>query len=183
MSGVIFAGIVVVELSRAHAAPVSDMLLSLVPVVVAAFAYPLGNRKMMELCDGRIGAIERVFGMTVASLPLWVVLSLVGTWTVGLPSASQVEQAAVVAVCSGVIATVLFFAATDLTKGDVKRLAAIEATQSGEVVFTVVLSVLFISKRVPPLWSLVGIALIIIGMVGHSLMTRGHPVNEEAAQL
>lgn len=180
MSGIIFAGIVVVELSRSHVVPVSDMLLNLIPVVVAAFAYPLGNRKMMELCDGRIGAIERVFGMTVASLPLWVVLSLVGTWAVGLPSASQVEQAAVVAVCSGVVATVLFFAATDLTKGDVKRLAAIEATQSGEVVFTVVLSVLFISKRVPPLWALVGIALIIIGMVGHSLMAREYPVHEDA---
>lgn len=178
MSGVIFCGIVVVELSHAHRTPVSDVLLSLLPVIVAAFAYPLGNRKMMELCDGRISAIERVFGMTVASLPLWIVLSLIGVGTVGLPSRGQVEQAAIVAICSGVIATVLFFSATDLTKGDVKRLAAVEATQSGEVIFTVILSMLFVSWHVPARWSLVGIFLIIIGMVGHSLMTRGLPVSD-----
>ncbi len=55
---------------------------------------------------------------------------------VGLPSFTQVEQTFLVAIFSGVIATILFIAATDRAKGNVHRLATVEETQSGEVIFT-----------------------------------------------
>lgn len=61
------------------------------------------------------------------------------------------------ALFSGVVATVLFFAATDMVRHDPRQLAVIEATQSGEVIFTLIGGVLFL-----------GIAVIVIGMIGNS---------------
>lgn len=169
MSCLILVGIVAVELGNGQSSSGRAVWLAVIPMFVAAFAYPLGNRKMMEVCAGRLGALERVFGMTLASMPLWITMSVVGIPVVGLPSTEQVTQSAIVALSSGVIATVLFFAATDLTKGNVHELAVIEATQSGEVIFTVLLGLLLISARPPSLTGIVGIGLIVVGMVGHSL--------------
>ena len=53
--------------------------------------------------------------------------------TVGLPSASQMFQSLLVGISSGVIATVLFFIATDRVRDHQGRLAAVEATQSTEI--------------------------------------------------
>jgi Na+/melibiose symporter-like transporter len=99
------------------------------------FAYPLGNRKMMDVCEGRLDAYQRVLRMTLASLSLWLLLSLYGLFTAGLPSGGQSLQSLLVALCSGVIATVLFFMATDMVRGNMQKLAAVEATQSIEVLF------------------------------------------------
>ncbi|WP_342668555.1 multidrug resistance efflux transporter family protein [Alicyclobacillus ferrooxydans] len=169
MSAVIFAGILVVELGHARSVRPNALLMGILLIVIAAFAYPLGNRKMMELCNGRLGAIERVSGMTIASLPLWIGLSCVGIGTIGLPTSGQLEQTAVVALSSGIIATILFFHATDMTKGNVRELAAVEATQSGEVVFSLLLQMIFVSWRLPSNTSLAGLMLVIVGMVGHSI--------------
>lgn len=43
------------------------------PVVIAAFAYPLGNRRMLEEYGGRLDTFQRVLGMTLASLPFWLI--------------------------------------------------------------------------------------------------------------
>lgn len=32
------------------------LILGILPVLIAAFAYPLGNRNMMEACEDRIDA-------------------------------------------------------------------------------------------------------------------------------
>ncbi len=169
VSMVIFFGIVLVEASHGVQSSWHNVIVGGLAVAIAAFAYPLGNRKMIVLCEGRLSAIERVFGMTLVSLPLWIVLAIIGVFTVGLPPVSQVTQTAIVALSSGVIATVLFFAATDLTKGNTHDLAAVEATQSGEVVFTMLLSFLFVSPVKPPILALLGVTMIIVGMVVHSL--------------
>lgn len=114
---------------------VQEILYGVLPVLLAAFAYPLGNRKMMAACGERFDTYQRVLGMTLASLPFWLLLSLLGVAQVGLPSGNQTMQSVIVALSSGVIATILFFSATDMTKGNVHKLAAVEATQSGEVIF------------------------------------------------
>ncbi len=72
--------------------------------------------------------------MTLASLPFWfyyLVMKYQQVWS--YRSSSQVFQCFIVAVSSGLIATVLFFFATDLVKDDPQKLATVEATQSGEV--------------------------------------------------
>jgi uncharacterized membrane protein len=59
--------------------------------------------------------------------------------------------------------------ATDKAENNPKKLAAVEATQSGEVVFTVFGEVMFLKGEIPAGGSLIGIIIIIIGMVLHSM--------------
>ena len=49
-SAVILAGVVFTQFSHAGEASPTETALGVVPVVVAAFAYPLGNRMMMKVC-------------------------------------------------------------------------------------------------------------------------------------
>ncbi len=168
VSSIILVGIVLVEVQQAGEVPWRDLLLGGVPVLVAAFAYPLGNRKMMELCNGRVDTVQRVLGMTLASLPLWLILGLYALCRVGPPGIGQTTQSLVVAVFSGVIATILFFYATDLTKGNVHQLAAVEATQSGEVVFALIGELLLLPGTTVSGVALAGIGIIIMGIVLHS---------------
>jgi drug/metabolite transporter (DMT)-like permease len=172
MSLIILLGIALMQMEQASQVSVRDMLLCVLPVLVAAFAYPLGNRKMMEVVGGRLDTFQRVLGMTLASLPFWLLMSLYGAFTAGAPSGGQVLQTLLVALSSGVIATVLFFYATDLAKHSVTQLAAVEATQAGEVVFTILGEMLVLGGVFPSGWSLIGMVLVVVGMVLHSLVSQ-----------
>lgn len=172
MSLIILLGVALMQMEQATQVSVRDMLLCVLPVIVAAFAYPLGNRKMMEVVGGRLDTFQRVLGMTLASLPFWLLLSLYGAGTAGAPSGGQVLQTLLVALSSGVIATVLFFYATDLAKHSVAALAAVEATQAGEVVFTIFGEVVVLGGVFPSGWSLLGMVLVVVGMVLHSLVSQ-----------
>lgn len=190
MSIVILAGIISMEWSQASRVSISDMLAGMVPIIIATFAYPLGNRKMMELCSARLDAYQRTLGMTIASLPLWFILSLYQLFRHGLPSGAQSLQCAIVAVFSGVIATVVFFTATDMARNNVNHLAAVEATQSGEVVFTLFGELLFIPNTKTSIFGFTGLGLVVIGMILHSFMSlrkkvpavtidQGYPVGKD----
>lgn len=174
----ILAGVAMMQLHEAGAVGVKEVLLGIVPIVIAAFAYPLGNRKMMALTQGRIDAYQRVLGMTLASLPFWLLLGIWGMATEGPPSGSQTVQSLLVALTSGVVATVLFFQATDLAKGNAQQLAVVEATQAGEVVFAVILEVIFLHVPLPGVLSSLGMLLVIGGMVLHSYVS-GMPVSKK----
>lgn len=171
ISLLILGGIVLIQIPHASATNASTLFLGVFPVLVAAFAYPLGNRKMMAVCDSRLDTFERVLGMTIMSMPLWIVLAICALFTVGLPSASQVLNCLLVAVSSGVIATILFFIATDRVRHDQGRLAAVEATQSTEVLFVIFGEVLLLHIALPTPLAFAGIFIIIVGMLLHSLHT------------
>ncbi|MCL6456374.1 MAG: multidrug resistance efflux transporter family protein [Gorillibacterium sp.] len=170
---VILAGIAVMQIQHAQDLEVGNVLVGILPIVLASFAYPLGNRKMMELCGGRLDAFQRVLGMTLASLPFWLLLSVYALYTKGLPSGGQVGQSIIIAISSGVVATGLFFKATDRVKDDMAKLAAVEATQSVEVVFAVIGEVTLLGLSFPSLLSWIGLLLVIGGMVLHSLVGHG----------
>jgi len=172
MSLVILAGVALMQVEHAGNLTWKEMVLGLLPVLLAAFAYPLGNRKMMELTKGRIDAYQRLLGMTLASMPFWLLLALIGLLTDGAPGWSQTGQSLVVAISSGVIATALFFHATDLARGNVQQLAAVEATQSAEVVFAVFLEMLVLSAAMPSAVSFAGIVTVMAGMILHSYVSR-----------
>lgn len=108
MSLIILLGISLMRMEQTKTLAVKDILLGIIPVIVASFAYPLGNRKMMEVCGDSLDAYQRVLGMTLASLSFWFLLSLYGLFTTGVPSKEQTMQSILVAICSGVIATILF---------------------------------------------------------------------------
>ena len=168
MSLIIVLGIILMQFEQANHLSLIALSLGVLPVIVASFAYPLGNRKMMEVCGGRLDVFQRVLGMTLASLPFWIVLSIYGFITAGPPSLGQTTQSGLVAISSGVIATVLFFQATDLVRGDMQKLAAVEATQSMEVLFAVIGELLLLNSAMPSSLSWSGMVLVMIGMVLHS---------------
>lgn len=179
---IILVGIALMQFEHAGHLSAKEFWLGIIPVVIASFAYPLGNRKMMVIVDGRLDVFQRVLGMTLASLPLWLLLSVYGLATVGLPSLNQTVQSLIVALSSGVIATVLFFKATDMVKDNMQQLASVEATQSMEVIFALIGEVLFLSIAFPSLISWGGILLVVVGMVLHSYITHAGAVKASPIQ-
>lgn len=172
VSLIILGGIILMQIQHASSLSTHLLLLGVLPVILAAFAYPLGNRKMMDSCEGRLDAYQRVLGMTLASLPFWLLLSAYGLFTVGPPSTGQSLQTLVVAICSGVIATVLFFQATDMVRGDMQKLASVEATQSMEVIFALVGEMIFLSIAFPSPLSWLGVFIVMLGMAMHSFLSN-----------
>ncbi len=169
-SGVILAGVFLTQGSGAKRLQIGGLMSTLLPILAAAVAYPLGNRKMMAL-SGDLPTIERIYGMTLCSMPFWAVLALIGIPVAGPPAAPQVIQTILVALFSGVVATLLFFKATDLVKTNQKQLAVVESTQAGELVFALMGGVLLLGDSVPSPAGFVGIAIIVCGMVLNSLLS------------
>ncbi|MFE6166665.1 DMT family transporter [Viridibacillus arvi] len=171
ISCIILVGIILIQIPSAKTVSIESLMLGILPVIVAAFAYPLGNRKMMDVCDGRLDTFQRVLGMTIASLPAWIILAVIALITVGLPSASQVINSLLVGISSGVIATILFFIATDRVRNNQGKLAAVEATQSTEILFVIAGEMIILGIPLPDTLALFGLAVIIIGMFLHSYYT------------
>lgn len=171
-SVLIVIGVFVIQLAHSSVLPIAELLLCILSMVIASFAYPLGNRKMMGVCGNRLDAYQRVLGMTIASMPVWLLLSVIASFTHGPPSVSQIRNTAFVAATAGVAATVLFFTATDLVKDDMEKLGSVEATQSLAVLFAVAGEALLLSESLPSPLSWLGISLIVTGMILHSVKGR-----------
>lgn len=170
MSSIILIGIFLMQIEISKGISTSQTLLGVMPVILAAFSYPLGNRKMIEICENKFTTFQRVFGMTLCSMPFWLLISICGVLNVGLPSSEQVFQSLIVAIFSGIIATILFFKATDIVSNDTHKLSVVESTQSGEVIFTLLGSLFIFHGNAPTFMSILGIILIIIGMILNSLV-------------
>ena len=54
----IVIGVFVIQLAHSAVLPIPDLLLCFLSMIIASFAYPLGNRKMMELCGNRLDAYQ-----------------------------------------------------------------------------------------------------------------------------
>ena len=169
MSCLILVGIFLLQIPNIKAGALGNIFAPLALIVIAAFSYPLGNRKMMVGCN--LDTVQRVFGMTLCSMPFWLVLSCYAMVHAGAPSGGQVVQSIGVALFSGVIATVLFFRATDMVKNNPKQLAMIEATQSGEVIFTLLGGILVLGDSMPDPVGFLGIVIVVMGMIGNSLVS------------
>ncbi len=170
MGCVILVGVALVQVDQISRISAGDVFLCLLTVLVAAFAYPLGNRKMMQLCKGELTALERTYGMTLCSVPFWLVTGAAAAVTAGSPSKGQIVQTLLVAFLSGVVATVLFFRATDGARDDPRHLAVTEATESFEVVFTLAGGVLFLGDAPPKVSGIAGLILIFAGMAANSFL-------------
>lgn len=170
MSFIIIFGVFLIQYEQATAISLSGALLSIIPIIIAAFSYPLGNRKMMELCSDELDTFQRIYGMTLCSMPFWIILSIFGVINDGLPSSNQVFQSFIVAIFSGIIATYLFFKATDMAKDNARELAIVESTQSGEVIFTILGEVIILKGIIPNKIGLLGLSLIILGMILNSII-------------
>lgn len=169
--GAILAGVFLLQAEHAESTSLEEAALFLIPVLISAFAYPLGNRKTMELCEDRLPTLERIFAMSLCSLPFWLILSGIGVGTVGWPPGEQILQVGISAVLSGILATLLLFSATNMVKHNMSQLALVESVQCGEVVFTMLFGVLLLGNSLPGTLGWIGLALIIGGMLVNSLLS------------
>lgn len=174
LTGIVFAGVLLVNVEQGEARPWSDILLGALPVLVAAFAYPFGNQLVWEAGRGglrwmpaikdpaMVNAFSRVLLLTLGSLPLWAVL--VAVTMPPPPSAGQVVNTALVALFSGVAATSLFLYARHLARS-AAQLAAVDCTQSMEVVFSLAGEMALLGGVLPGPLGWVGLLLTIVGLM------------------
>src|SRR5699024_994320 len=76
VSFIIILGVFIMQLEHANKVPLSGVVLTVLPLIVAAISYPLGNRKMMQVVNGELSTTQRILGMTISSLPFWIILSI-----------------------------------------------------------------------------------------------------------
>lgn len=169
---IIFIGITLVNLSHFDINNLESLLLGFLPVLIAAFSYPLGNQLVWEEKKKRKeqnkdvsvlnNAFVKVFLLTLGSFPLWIVLYFLTDASV--PSQGQYISVAFIALLSGVIATSLFLYARSLANTPAK-LVVVDASQSGEVFFALLGEMIFLSVAFPSPLGLLGIAVTIVGLI------------------
>ncbi len=172
-SFLIFAGVLLVNVSQAGTAPVGKILLGGIPVLIAAFCYPFGNQLVWEVQNSshrflpRIDSptlnrpFAKVLLLTLGSLPFWLVLLAI--LQPAMPHTSQVVQTAIVALFSGIVATGLFLYARQ-TATNSYELSAVDATQASEVIFALIGEMLFLQAVAPNVYGCVGVAMTILGL-------------------
>ncbi len=166
---VIVAGVAAMQLGHFHGTLDRDAWLALASVTVSAFLYPLGNRKILlhlERTGESLNATQRVFGMTLASQPFWIVVALYAGGVAGVPPWTQVALAAGVALFAGTIATILFFHATAMVQDDASALGAVEAMQAAEILFSTLLGVALLGEAAPRGIALGGALIVALGIAG-----------------
>ena len=169
----IFAGIVVLNAHQfALGLSWQQVAAGALPVLVAAIAYPFGNQLLNRARhtadpDGVLAdPAAAVLVMTLGALPVLAVL--VAVTMPPPPSLGQVAGTFVVALFAGGIATSIFLYARNLSS-DPYRIAAVDATQAGEVGFAVVGEILVLGAPLPDLAGWIGLGAITAGLVGFAL--------------
>lgn len=169
---IVFIGVFMVNLSQSGGLTSKELLLGSMPVILAAFCYPIGNQLVWEAKNGNRylpdiahplleNPFNKVLLLSLGSVPFW--LLLVAVTTPPLPTKGQLANTALVALFSGILATSLFlFARNKASKAS--ELAAVDATQSSEVVFAMVGEILLLSCPLPSRIAFVGIFLVFIGL-------------------
>ncbi|MDG2517611.1 multidrug resistance efflux transporter family protein [Lysobacter soli] len=169
----VVAGVLLLQFGHGGGSLDRDGWIALVLVAISAFAYPLGNRGLLlhlERSGAELNATQRVFGMTLASQPMWWAVAAITLAQVGPPPLGQVSFAAGVALGAGVIATVLFFQATGMVRSNPTALAAAEAMQAAEILFATLIGVLWLGEAWPQGRALAGAVLVVIGIVVFSIV-------------
>jgi len=176
-TALIFTGILMVNLQHGAKATPHDAIFGFVPVLLAAFAYPIGNQMVWEATQRGYKLIPhidhavmedsfaRVLLLTMGSIPFWLLLLFCASPPP--PTSGQLLSTALVALFSGVIATTIFLFARHLCVTPVE-LAAVDATQALEVFFSLLGEILFLQGEIPATIGVVGIALTIFGLAAYT---------------
>ena len=168
VGGIVLAGVLLQQRGHAHGSLDREAWVAVACVLGAAVAYPLGNRLLLlhlERSGEVLNATQRVFGMTLASQPLWWCVAAYAWWHAGLPPMSQVWLSGGVALSAGVVATILFFQATGLVRDNPVALGAVEAMQGAELLFATLLGAWWLGEAWPRGVALWGVGLVLLGIV------------------
>jgi len=169
---VVFTGVLMINLSHAQISSFKELWIGGVPVLIAAFCYPIGNQLVWEANNGnsflpRIddplveNPFHKVLLLSWGSVPFWFIL--VAIIRPQLPSTGQIFNTFLVALFSGVIATSLFLMARNKSSRP-SQLAAVDATQSSEVIFALVGEIVILNAPLPDGLSIAGMCLVFIGL-------------------
>ncbi|WP_101927233.1 MULTISPECIES: multidrug resistance efflux transporter family protein [Luteimonas] len=169
----ILAGVLLMQFGHGGAGLGRAGWIALACVLTAAIAYPLGNRLLLlhlERTGEALNATQRVFGLTLVSQPLWLLVAALAWHESGAPSLPQVWLAAGVALSAGVVATILFFQATGMVRDNPVALGAAEAMQAAELLFASLLGALLLGEAWPQGRALLGGILVTLGIVAFAIL-------------
>ena len=194
----IFGGIVLVNIENVlnpdfrTGASWQALLLGALPVLIAAIAYPAGLQLVWEARSGssaRVRTLDmdaiavvdnpfaRVLLLVLGSIPWWIGLLVITQPPP--PTQGQWVNSALVALFSGIVATVLFLQARHLARS-AYELAAVDSTQSAEVIFSLLGEVLILGGVLPGVRGWLGIGLTVVGLVLY-LLSQGRLTRNSAA--
>ena len=179
VGALLIAGVVLLQLGHADGDLDRAGWIAFACVLASATLYPLGNRSLLlhlERTGDTLTATQRVFGMTLASQPLWLVVAFFAWRHSGPPSMQHVELAAGVALGAGVIATILFFQATGMVRHHPAALGAAEAMQAAELLFAMALGAMFLGEDWPHGIAILGACVVVAGILAFAwLVSRPSP--------
>lgn len=176
LSILILVGIALMQWSQRNGSYTdAQLLICIVLVLIAAVIWPLASRKMLlfvEEQDYQLNAMQRVVGTAIGSLPVLFLMMGFGYSQAGLPGNTQLLAIFGIAISSGLIGTILFFKATHMVRTDSAALAAVEATQSVEILATVIGEVLLLGIAWPNMFGNLGMLLVMGGLILYSIPAR-----------
>ncbi|MEJ8756721.1 multidrug resistance efflux transporter family protein [Pontibacter sp. H259] len=176
LSVLILIGIGLMQWSQRKGIYTDAQLLScIILVLLSAIIWPLASRKLLlfvEEQDYQLNAMQRVAGTAIGSMPVIFLLMVYGYSESGIPGTSHILSILVITISSGVIGTILFFKAMHLAQNDSGALAAVEATQSVEILATVIGEVLLLGIAWPSATGNIGMLLITGGLILYSIPAK-----------
>jgi drug/metabolite transporter (DMT)-like permease len=180
-SFLIFIGILLIQFyNKGSELSVRHIIYGVIPIVIAAFAYPVGNQLLNFAKHGNHSLISHIDSpilkdsptcvllMTMGSIPFWVLLLVIVAPPP--PLKNQLISTGIVAISSGIIATSIFYKARNASKSPY-IISAVDATQSGEVIFSLAGEILLLNGALPNLTGGIGIIIILVGIIGYSMRT------------
>ncbi|OOR89561.1 hypothetical protein B0181_06190 [Moraxella caviae] len=188
----IFLGVAIANIGEGARSSTSTnlselLLFGALPALMAGFCFPIGNQlawyaknPMPRLSRHAIGKhipairspllnnpLHIVWLLTTGSLPLWAVLG--GIVMPSLPDGAQIINTFLVALFAGVIATSVFlYARSHATTS--AQIAAVDATQAGEMIFAIIGSALLLGTALPSLLSGAGLVMVVVGLAWFAKM-------------
>jgi drug/metabolite transporter (DMT)-like permease len=173
---VILAGIALLNAGAiADGLPAGQIVAACGPVLLAAFAYPIGNQLLNRARhSGRDTAVLQdsvacVLLLTLGSMPV-LLLALLFVMP-SAPGTGQLVSTALVALIAGCGATTLFLHARNRS-ADPYSIAAVDATQAAEVGFALLGEVVLLGGTLPDVAGWAGLAAVTTGLVGFVLAGR-----------
>lgn len=147
---------------------------SVIPILIAAISYPLGNTLCKFACEGKYKKlsvskfdiskkpINQILLMVLGALPLIFLVGLMVNPT--NPTTYQLKYVFVISVLTGVIATYFLYKARKLAKRDNNALAFADGTQSLESPLALFWGFMLFGEQVPNIIGWTGLIFLSIGM-------------------
>ena len=173
----IFLGIIILNARQlSHGVSLLQALAGVLPVLVAAFAFPVGNQLLNrakhaggENADVLADPAAAVLLMTLGALPLFIIL--IAATAPPPPSTNQLISTGIIAVLAGCLATTIFIYARNLSS-EPYRIAAVDATQAGEVGFALLGEMFLLGAAPPDTLGWIGLMAVMGGLIGFTLKGR-----------